>query len=445
MANADPFSMSTLLSSLQHLPFTFATEPMMTPAVPPPPRGIIFTIPQPRYDPKEFLTPQYLEYSRLQSLFNLMTSSKEEVNIAPFKEMISRLSRRELQEMAYLLTSDPDYFLAIARNKNGSHRLQKLIGKSGDADKLFFLAILRRFLHVMTDKYASYVAVRGMQVFDDKKKELMYEHILPHALRVACDKHGYIALNEVITDLDHPFYRDQLLDIVALNALLLSYDAYGNYVVQHVLTLNDLRCTYNIAVSLVGYCVELSLDKCGSYIVEKLLEAEESMVLVVEELLECEGGSLMRLARNEYGSFVVIKALRVMQEMNRVDLFRGLVQKLMPFRHLLRRPCGNTTIAAIIESKNRNPPRTTTLSVLTALFRIVSSSPSEKGSKSTAIDDSLGPDGVYSPLLSSSPSEEGSKSTTIDDSLGSDCVTCVISCFLSVLTASPPLIFVFFE
>ncbi|KAF3569071.1 hypothetical protein DY000_02017959 [Brassica cretica] len=353
MANADPFSMSSLLSSLQHLPFTFATEPMMTPAVPPPPRGIIFTIPQPRYDPKppsEFLTPQYLEYSRLQSLFNLMTSSKEEVNIAPFKEMISRLSRRELQKMAYLLTSDPDYFLAIARNKNGSHRLQKLIGKSGDADKLFFLAILRRFLHVMTDKYASYVAVRGMQVFDDKKKELMYEHILPHALRLACDKHGYIALNEVITDLDHPFYRDQLLDIVALNALLLSYDAYGNYVVQHVLTLNDLRCTYNIAVSLVGYCVELSLDKCGSYIVEKLLEAEESMVLVVEELLECEGGSLMRLARNEYGSFVVIKALRVMQEMNRVDLFRGLVQKLMPFRHLLRRPCGNTTIAAIIES-----------------------------------------------------------------------------------------------
>ena len=97
------------------------------------------------------------------------------------------------------------------------------------------------------------------------------------------------------------------------------------------------------------------------------------------------------------------------------------------------------------EKKNRNPPRTTTLSVLTALFRIVSSSPSEKGSKSTAIDDSLGPDGVYSPLLSSSPSEEGSKSTTIDDSLGSDCVTCVISCFLSVLTASPPLIFVFFE
>ncbi|CAA7032105.1 unnamed protein product [Microthlaspi erraticum] len=37
--------------------------------------------------------------------------------------------------------------------------------------------ILRRFLHVMTDKYASYVARRAMAVFDQTKKYAMYEHI----------------------------------------------------------------------------------------------------------------------------------------------------------------------------------------------------------------------------------------------------------------------------
>ncbi|KAF3501062.1 hypothetical protein F2Q69_00040195 [Brassica cretica] len=37
------------------------------------------------------------------------------------------------------------------------------------------------------------------------------------------------------------------------------------------------------------------------------------------------------------------------------------------------------------------------------------------------------------------------KSTTIDDSLGSDCVASVISCPFSVLTASPPLVLVFSE
>ncbi|CAH8354675.1 unnamed protein product [Eruca vesicaria subsp. sativa] len=81
--------------------------------------------------------------------------------------------------------------------------------------------------------------------------------------------------------------------------------------------------------------VDLSFKKYGSYIVEKLLDTEESMAVVVVELLECDGDRLMRLARNEFGSFVVVKALRVTQEMNRVDMFRGLVQKLMPLRHLL--------------------------------------------------------------------------------------------------------------
>ncbi|CAH8306326.1 unnamed protein product [Eruca vesicaria subsp. sativa] len=364
MANGDdPFSMSALLASLQHPPFTSATLPITPPLPPPPtPRGILFAIPPPRYDvvdqppnsfiPGGLLTPQYPE-SPMHSMFDLMTDSKGEVNMGRFKEMISRLSKREFQEVASLLTSDPDYFLAIARNKNGSYRLQSLIGKSHDADNLFFAAILRRFLHVMTDRYACHVATRGMRVFDDEKKELMYEHmILPHALRLACDKHGCIALNEIITDSDHPFYRSQLLDIVADNALFLCNDASGNYVVQRVLTLNDLRCTHNIAVSLVGRFVELSSNKCGSYVVERLLETEESMVLVVEELLECDGGRLLRLARNEFGSFVVVKALRVTQEENMFGgyLFWGLVDKLMPFVHLLRRSCGSTSVAAIIES-----------------------------------------------------------------------------------------------
>ncbi|VVB16681.1 unnamed protein product [Arabis nemorensis] len=178
----------------------------------------------------------------------------------------------------------------------------------------------------------------------------MYEHTIHHALDIARDKHGCIALNEVITDLDDPYYRNQLLDLVAFNALCLSNDASGNFVVQHVLKLSDLRSTYNIAVNLHGHCVDLSLKKYGSYIVENLLDAaEESMVLVVDELLWCEGDRLMRLARSEFGNFVVAKALRVTKDMSRVDLFSALVHKLMPFIELLRRSHGSN-IANILDS-----------------------------------------------------------------------------------------------
>ncbi|WZZ90254.1 pumilio homolog 18 [Brassica napus] len=304
------------------------------------PKGISGYIPPPGFAPRATLAN-----ARLNELFMVMTSCE---GVSQFKEIISKSDRKELQLMVLLLTSDSDYFTEVVRNIYGSRRVQKLLGISDDMDAFFCAAILRRFFHIITDKYASYVAIRAMLVFD-QKKYVMYEHLLHHALDIARNQYGCIALNEVITDADDPFYRNLLLDLVARNSLCLSNDPSGNFAVQHVLTLYDLRCTHNVAVSLRGHCIDLSFKKYGSYIVEKLLDTEESMAVVVTELLECEGGRLMRLARNEFGSFVVVKALRVTREINTVDLFRGLVQKLVPFRQLLLRSHGSN-IANMLES-----------------------------------------------------------------------------------------------
>ncbi|CAL9244223.1 unnamed protein product [Arabidopsis halleri] len=326
MANTNLFSMSTMFNALQELQIT-NEEP---PAIPPPPsRGgdSLFHIGIPE---KDFLW-----------MFNFMTRSED---VPPLKD------KRTLMWMASSLTSDPDYFMVIARNQYGSKSIQRLMGMSDDVDVFFFAAIMRLFLYVMTDKYASYVAIKGMRVFQQDKRELMFEQILRYALYLARDQHGCIALNEIISDLDDPYYRNQLLDIVANNALLLSNDAYGNFVVQHVLKLRDYRCTRNIADNLCGHCVELSFKKYGSYIVERLLEVGDSvMELVVMDLLACKREMLMRLARSEYGNFVVCNALELTNDILTADLYYGLVRKLMPYRHLLHRSPGSK-IVAILDS-----------------------------------------------------------------------------------------------
>ncbi|XP_009121314.2 pumilio homolog 18 [Brassica rapa] len=317
---------------------------------PPPPYGVAHAPPPGYAPPFQPCACGLCDESPLQWMFNLMTRSEEEDAAYPFKVFISNLDRRELLGVASLLTSDPDYFLEIARNKNGSNRLQKLVGKSDDVDNLICDAILYRFLHVMTDKHASYVATRGLRVFAGKKKEFMCEELIHHALLLARDRHGCVALNAMLTDLDHPYYRNQLLDIVAHNALPLSNDTSGNFVVQHVLKLNNPRTMGNVALSLRGHCIDLSFKKYGSYIVERLLEADESVAVVVMELVESNGDRLMRLTRSEYGNYVVNKALKVTQRRKtRVDLFRGLVQKLMPFLTFLRKSRGNN-IAVFLES-----------------------------------------------------------------------------------------------
>ncbi|KAJ4875156.1 Pumilio-like protein 18 [Raphanus sativus] len=351
--NNNPFSMSTMLNSLQD---TEKKNPAVPP--PPPPYGVVTLATPPGYAPPP---PTYhpcpcgfCDETPSQWMFRLMTRSEEEDAAYPFKEFISKLSKTDLQGIASLLTSDPDYFLAIARNKNGSNRLQRLIGKSDDVDELICAAILYRFLHVMTDKHPSYVATRGLRVFAGKKKEFLCEELIRNALLIARDRHGCVALNEMLTDLDHPYYRNQLLDVVAHDALSLSHDASGNFVIQHALKLNDPRTTRNVALSLRGHCIDLSFKKYGSYIVERLLDANESVAVVVMELVESDGDRLMRLARSEFGNYVIAKALRVTQKrMARVELFRDLVQKLMPFLTFLRKSRGSN-IADFLESVREN-------------------------------------------------------------------------------------------
>ncbi|CAN8301153.1 unnamed protein product [Cochlearia groenlandica] len=327
-----PFSMSNMLNALERVRFSN----QLSSSIPPP--GFVSRATD-------------VNNTRLNALYYTMTS--QEITPSQFKDTISNLNRSQLHLTVSMLTADPNYFLTVVKTKNGSHRTQKLLGKSNDLDGLFYAVILRRFLHVFTDKYASYVARRALLVFEGEMKRVLYKHVIHHALDMARDQHGCIALSDVITDVDDVSYRKNLLHIVAEHALCLSNDQYGNFVVQHVLSLYDLRCTMHVAISLRGHCVDLSLKKYGSYIVEKLLWAEESTVVVVEELLECEGHRLMRLARSQFGNFVVSKALIVTKDMaNRIDLFRGLVHKLMPFVDLLRRSHGSS-IANMLMSCTR--------------------------------------------------------------------------------------------
>ncbi|KAF8094801.1 hypothetical protein N665_0352s0012 [Sinapis alba] len=331
-------------------------SPVVPPPPPPPPRfipprrvvnltednqSLINALRSATYTPQETGTC-------MQSLRNLMTS-EEDGGAAQFRDVISELEEAHLRKMAWLLTSHSGYFLSIARNKNGSHRLQKLLGKTADVDTLFFAAFFRSFLDIMTDKEASSVVIQGLRVFSNVMKEALFPHILEHVDKLACDQHGCVALNSCITELDDPYCRIFFMYAVMVNAVPLSFHAYGNFVVQRVLDLNDLHCTRNIAVNLRGHYVELSFNKYGSYVVEKLLDTGESMVVVVEELLKCQGDRLLRLARGAYGNFVVYKALRVTQDAEMGDLFWGLVNKLRPFLHLLRESC---TIAAFLNSIN---------------------------------------------------------------------------------------------
>ncbi|CAN6862870.1 unnamed protein product, partial [Brassica oleracea] len=202
------------------------------------------------------------------------------------------------------------------------------------------------FSATSSTSWAPYVAIQGMRVFSREKKRAMRDKILTYAVPLGCDQYGSIALNAIIRDVSFLYCSVALFDVVASKARFLSYSRYGNIVVQQVLKHCSLHSPRNIGASLRGQYVELSFTEGGRYIVEKILERDETGVLVMTELLECGRDNLVRLATSEYGHFVVETALKV----TRGVLFRGLVNKLKPFLPLLRTSPQSTTVAQILES-----------------------------------------------------------------------------------------------
>ncbi|CAN8255084.1 unnamed protein product [Cochlearia groenlandica] len=292
------------------------------------------------------------------SLFCLMTTDESE---AEFNAIVTRRNPTEIQTIASFMSSDPNYFTAIiGSNQNGLERTPLLFGISQEADGLFCDAISSRLVNIMTNRKTSYVAVRAMtrilnqdktHILNQDKKIALYAHTIDNFFGITCTSHGCDSLSIVIAGAYDLEFKNRLLDMVAYNALYLSNDRYGSFVVQNVLCLDDLRTTYNIAVSLQERCVEMSFRKSGSYIVESLLMAkqEEITYMVAGELSRCEIKTFIRLATNESGNYVVNMALEVTVG---TVMFRDLVRKLMPFRHLFLSSSRRHSIAYFLDHAN---------------------------------------------------------------------------------------------
>ncbi|XP_010485314.1 PREDICTED: pumilio homolog 18-like [Camelina sativa] len=267
-----------------------------------------------------------------------------------FNDIISRNNGNELRRFVSMLTSQSDYFFEIINDREGSRRVKRLLGKFQETDEILLNAIVHRFIDIMTGKYSYLVALTAFRV---SRSLVLVSRTLRDALYLASDVIGCIALNQMI-NASNGIFRHALLYEVADNADWLSMDDSGNFVVQHVLNLRDLECTDRVAFRLYGYYVELSSEKRGSYIVEQVLEFGSliALDLVVSNLMDCGGFTLSRLARHEFGNYVVKKALSVTRRKGRVDLFLGLVRmlKLSPFLDLLRMSQHGRNIVAILDS-----------------------------------------------------------------------------------------------
>ncbi|KDP25123.1 hypothetical protein JCGZ_22658 [Jatropha curcas] len=250
-------------------------------------------------------------------------------------KLIDSCNEKQLALIVETITMDRQLFIILSNNITASKLIKKLIKllKKSPYIKWLVASLYLAFYQLMIDKIGSYVITYCLDTLDIKQKVLLYEAIIPNCLHLAIHEIGCISLNNFI-DKIQGWHRQHLLELISNNAVFLSHDPSGNHVVQKVLGLENPFFTEIIGNLLRGHYARLSLQKWGSHVVEKCLKSP-AMSYAVEDLLSSSSNQLLQVARDQFGNYVIQRALKVTKELN-FPLHLELLRSLQPHLETLR-------------------------------------------------------------------------------------------------------------
>ncbi|KAF9673023.1 hypothetical protein SADUNF_Sadunf11G0105200 [Salix dunnii] len=245
-----------------------------------------------------------------------------------FGELIDALNYQQLKSITYEITKNLDEFVSLTLDKYGSISIGKVITllRRSPLVSLVTNNLCAAFFTIMTNRIGSHAVSECFKQLSAEDNKLLYEAAIEFCLELAIDHEGSLALIRVINTIQGP-QRYQLLDILSTHVAYLSQDPEGNYVVQKVISLNNPLFTQKIFHHLRGYYATISFQKGGSHIAEKCLDTEWKS-WVVEDFLS-NSNTLLHAARDEFGNYVIQKALKVTKKSDS-PLYQKLLLCLQP-------------------------------------------------------------------------------------------------------------------
>ncbi|PIN01157.1 Translational repressor MPT5/PUF4 and related RNA-binding proteins (Puf superfamily) [Handroanthus impetiginosus] len=282
------------------------------------------------------------------SIFQLMTD--KQISFI-FDSLVEACEDDQLNSIVGDVLSNSDFFINAACCIEGANSIAKLIGRLKNShDHAFTMTriLSTRFLDLMTHRTARIVINQCLTFFGTQPNKILYEKAIDHFKFLAIHEVGCLSLNDCINTISGE-QRDILLDKIAEVSDYLLYNPFGNFVIQNILELRDLNVTAKILTCLKGQFVYLSQKKGGSHIVERCMESSYiGLECVVQEIVKTPNAAIL-LAQNQFGNYVVQRALKMTKIHGCSYLHNSLVQNLVPYCRELNFTKGGKNIIHLLQ------------------------------------------------------------------------------------------------
>lgn len=246
---------------------------------------------------------------------------------------------------------------AIALNQHGTRALQKMIEhlRTDNQVNIVIQALSPKVVDLVQDLNGNHVIQKCLQILGAERCQFIYNSVGDACVIVGTHRHGCCVLQRCI---DHAqgYQRGELVAQITRCAFDLVQDAYGNYVVQYILDLDEVTYTRPLCQSFRGKVVALSKQKFSSNVIEKCLRVADpdTKADMIEELLV--GNELERMLRDSFANYVVQTALdygNTVHKQRMVDIITPILPSIKQTPH------GRRIASKIQTMKVTQPPPTT--------------------------------------------------------------------------------------
>ncbi|KAK4791556.1 hypothetical protein SAY86_031969 [Trapa natans] len=194
----------------------------------------------------------------------------------------------------------------ISCDMHGTRVVQKVIEtlKTPEQISIVVNSLKPCIIILMKNSNGTHVAQRCLQHLLPEYGLFLFDVAAEYCVELATDRHGCCVLQKC---LNYSFgnQRRRLIHEITSNALVLSQDPFGNYVVQFIFELDVPHATNEILDQLEGNFADLSMQKYSSNVVEKCLEyaGVERRTSIIRELIG--DPRLDQIMQDPFGNYVI--------------------------------------------------------------------------------------------------------------------------------------------
>ena len=221
-----------------------------------------------------------------------------------------------------ILLSIKNDFINIANDICGNHSLQCLISlqNSNEEKELIRIYTQNNLKDLCLGVNSSHLISKIIKHLKETERQYINTFILNNILDLCIDSNGICVIKEFIYNMKSDYYIKLVLSIFEKETKKLTFNQFGNYIIQEVIRFFGYNYCKNIINILIDNLVEFSLSKFSSNVIDFLLEYLSKKQFMefcnILKFIFLEEKNFKEMIKNKYSIYVIENCLELLIKIN---------------------------------------------------------------------------------------------------------------------------------